>query len=224
MSVELAGRFPAEPLYVDLRFARTEGTLTLRNPRFRAAVLDIAAPLHGRNKDDLDGEDIVQNRRTMRIARGVAVVMALLAAAAIWQAIIASQQRNEAITQRGVAERETKRALEQEGIATEQRDIAQKQTIEAQRQEQIASDSATRRAPAGLALARRLVSDASRQLVARCNGMSRCCSPSNRCARRPRRTTTSCWPGSRGMAPASSRPFPPDASGLQPGQPADRHS
>lgn len=170
---ELAGRFPAEPLYVDLRAIKSEGSLSLRDPKFRAAVLDIAAPLHGRNKDDLDGEDIVQNRRTMRIARGVAVVMALLAAAAVWQAIAANQQRreaevqrNEAITQRGVAERETARALTQEEIANEQRDIAEKQTVEAKRQERIATeqrDEAVRQRD--LALARRLVSDSSRQIV-----------------------------------------------------------
>ena len=123
-------------------------------------------PLHGRNKDELDGEDIRQNRRTMRIARGVAVAMALLAAAAVWQAIVANQQRNEAIAQRGVAERETARAVTQEGIANQQRDIAEKQTIEARNQKTIADrerDEAVRQRD--LALSRRLVSDSSRQLA-----------------------------------------------------------
>ena len=125
ISPALAGSFPAEPLYVDLRGAKAEGALTLRNARFRAAVLDIAAPLHGRNKDELDGEDIVQNRRTMRIARGVAIGMAVLASAAIWQAIVANQQRREAevqrnaaITQRGIAERQTAEATGRRPLPT----------------------------------------------------------------------------------------------------------
>ena len=159
ISPELAGSFPAEPLYVDLRSIKAAGTLSLRDPKFRAAVLDVAAPLHGRNKDELDGEDIRQNRRTMRIARGVTVAMALLAAAAVWQAIVANQQRNEAIAQRGVAERETARAKTQEGIAN-------RQTIEARNQKTIADrerDEAVRQRD--LALSRRLASDSSRQLL-----------------------------------------------------------
>jgi hypothetical protein len=85
ISRELSGRFPAEPLRVDLRWAKAEGTCDLKNPKFRAAVLDVAAPLHGRTKDELDGEDIRQNRRTMRVARAVGVVVLISAAVAIWQ-------------------------------------------------------------------------------------------------------------------------------------------
>jgi hypothetical protein len=102
----------------------------------------------------------------MRIARGVAILMALLAGAAVWQAVVANQQRNEAVTQRGIAEQQTAEAQRQEGIANDQRIIAENQTVEARRQEQIATeqrDEAVRQRD--LALARRLVSDSSRQLV-----------------------------------------------------------
>ena len=117
----------------------------------------------------------VQNRRTMRIARGVAVAMAVLAGAAVWQAIVANQerreaelQRNEAITQRGVAERgEPRGGDNQKGIANGATGrLPNKQTIEAQRQKTIAieqRDEAVRQRD--LALSRRLVSDSSRQLV-----------------------------------------------------------
>ena len=55
--------FSAEPLFVDVRWARTQEKLSLRHSRFRAAVLDIAAPLQGRPKDELDGEDVRQHRK-----------------------------------------------------------------------------------------------------------------------------------------------------------------
>jgi len=43
----LRGVFREEPLYLDLRWARSETELDLRNPRFRAAVAELAAPIHG---------------------------------------------------------------------------------------------------------------------------------------------------------------------------------
>src|SRR6476619_5569243 len=44
----LRGQLTDEPLYVDLRWAREAKELNLRNPRFLDAVLDLAAPLHGK--------------------------------------------------------------------------------------------------------------------------------------------------------------------------------
>jgi hypothetical protein len=62
----LRTKFPHEPLYVDLRWAKTEETLDLRHSRFRNAVLDIATPLHGIPKEDLDSDDVRQHRATKR--------------------------------------------------------------------------------------------------------------------------------------------------------------
>jgi hypothetical protein len=39
----ISGRLPGEPLWVDLRWTRASETLSLRNARFRSAVLAIAA-------------------------------------------------------------------------------------------------------------------------------------------------------------------------------------
>jgi WD40 repeat protein len=128
ISSELTQLFPAEPLYVDLRWAKSEGTFSLRSPKFRAAVLDVAAPLHGRNKDELDGEDIRQGRRTRLIARAAVTMIVLAAGIAIWQAIVANQQRreaelqrNEAITQRSEAERQRDEAVRQRDLALSRR-------------------------------------------------------------------------------------------------------
>ena len=66
----LRGWFPSEPLWVDLRWARDERDVSMRNPRFRDCVGELAAPMHGLPKDELIGEDISQHRRTLRLARG----------------------------------------------------------------------------------------------------------------------------------------------------------
>ncbi|MET0657268.1 MAG: TIR domain-containing protein [Steroidobacteraceae bacterium] len=85
----LAGRFQQEPLYVDLRWARTRGDLSLRDARFLDAILDLAAPLHGRAKNDLAGEEVKQSRLVRSVAVVTAMVLAVLAG-------LAWHQRNEA--------------------------------------------------------------------------------------------------------------------------------
>jgi WD40 repeat protein len=100
----LAGKLHDEPLYLDLRWARTAEQLSLRHPKFRDAVADLAAPLHGRPKDELIGEDIRQYRRTWRIAAAAVIALALFAATATVNGYLAVQQRNEARRQQQVAE------------------------------------------------------------------------------------------------------------------------
>jgi hypothetical protein len=43
----LRGALADEPRHLDLRWARTETDLDLRNTRFRSSVADLAAPMHG---------------------------------------------------------------------------------------------------------------------------------------------------------------------------------
>ncbi|HYC90679.1 MAG TPA: hypothetical protein VEO54_15795 [Thermoanaerobaculia bacterium] len=88
----LQGRFSGEPLYVDLRWAKSVETLSLRHSQFRAAMLDIAAPLLGRAKDELDGEDVRQHRRTRRVAWGAAVALLALTISSVAAAYLAIQQ------------------------------------------------------------------------------------------------------------------------------------
>ena len=59
----LRGALHEEARHLDLRWARDETDLDLRNSRFRAAIADLAAPMHGIAKDDLEGEDIRQQQR-----------------------------------------------------------------------------------------------------------------------------------------------------------------
>jgi WD40 repeat protein len=95
----LRGWFPLEPLWVDLRWARDERDVSMRNPRFRDSVGEVAAPLHGLAKDELIGEDISQHRRTLRLARGAVALLVLLLAVAVVGGIVALVQRNNARNQ-----------------------------------------------------------------------------------------------------------------------------
>jgi WD40 repeat protein len=84
----LRGRFREEPHYVDLCWTRQGKGLVLRNSRFRTAVLTLAAPLHGRPMDELDGEDIRQQRGFRLAAMSTILVTSLLAVA------VASERRS----------------------------------------------------------------------------------------------------------------------------------
>jgi hypothetical protein len=74
----LVDALDAEPRWLDLRWARQEEQLDLRNGRFRAAIADLAAPIHGIAKDELESDDVRQQRAIKRLAvAGVATVSLL---------------------------------------------------------------------------------------------------------------------------------------------------
>jgi hypothetical protein len=81
-----------EPLWIDLRWARTEEKLSLRHSRFRGAILDIASTLLGKPKDSLDSEDVQAFRRNRRWALAAVVVSLSLAVGATIEALSAKTQ------------------------------------------------------------------------------------------------------------------------------------
>ncbi len=118
----MRGKFRSEPLYVDLTWAQQQDQLSLRNTRFRSAILDIAAPLHGKDKDQLDGEDVRQFRRTGRLRATAVASLIVLALATTTAAVIAFKQRNFAVAQARVA---LSRQLAAEAVAGDTRlDVA----------------------------------------------------------------------------------------------------
>ena len=92
----LSGTFRDEPRYVDLRFARDLEPLSLRDPRFRNAVADLAAAIHEHPKDELIGEDVRQHRRTRQMAWHRGAGPFGLAIAASVAAIVAVRERDRA--------------------------------------------------------------------------------------------------------------------------------
>jgi WD40 repeat protein len=82
----LLGAFVEEPLFLDIRWARqTAARLSLREPRFHEAVLQLAATLHNRPKDELDGVDIHLQRQARLLAGLALLAIVLIAAFAVWQ-------------------------------------------------------------------------------------------------------------------------------------------
>jgi WD40 repeat protein len=90
----LAGAMGDEPFHLDLRWAQKSEQLSLREPRFRDSVAQLASTLHGRPLDELIGEDVRQHRRTKRLAWGAVTALALLTLISIAAAYIAIRQRN----------------------------------------------------------------------------------------------------------------------------------
>jgi WD40 repeat protein len=77
--------FPEEPLFIDLRWARESGVrLSMGEPRFHEAVLQLASTLHNRPKDELDGADIRMRRRA-RLTAASALMAILLIALFAWR-------------------------------------------------------------------------------------------------------------------------------------------
>ena len=85
----MRGVLTAEPRHLDLRWAREETDLDLRNSRFRDSIADLAAPMHGIDKDELEGEDIRQHRRTLRAVRSAGVILIALLAIAVTASVLA---------------------------------------------------------------------------------------------------------------------------------------
>jgi hypothetical protein len=129
----LAEAFVSEPRWVDLRWARDRDDLELRDTRFRDAVADIAAPLHGVAKDDLESEEVRQHRRTVRTAIAAGAMLAVLAVVAAVAGVFAVVQRDEARDQRAEAEYQAEVASATAESERSQRLVAQaRQVAEAQ--------------------------------------------------------------------------------------------
>ena len=135
----LRGVFQDEPRHLDLRWARQEVQLDLRHSRFRAAIADLAAPIHGTNKEDLEGEDIRQFRRFRRIrvaAISALTVFALLASVlGVFAVLNARRAEEEAQRARAEARVAVSRQLsaDAKNLASTDLDLALLLSVEAYR-------------------------------------------------------------------------------------------
>ncbi|MEU4446958.1 TIR domain-containing protein [Actinosynnema sp. NPDC050801] len=92
----LRGWFTAEPLWVDLSWAREEAQLSLGHAGFRRAVAALAAPIHGRDVDAIDSEDARQHRLGRRLRRiAVGGVALLLTVASVLGALLWSRTEDQ---------------------------------------------------------------------------------------------------------------------------------
>lgn len=104
----------SEPLYLDLSWTKSlpggEEALGLDVPRFRDAIATVSAAIQGKSKDEVEGEDIRQHRRLVRLRRSAVSALCVLTVAAMVAGVVAWIARGDAIEQRGVAETQAKRA------------------------------------------------------------------------------------------------------------------
>jgi MTH538 TIR-like domain (DUF1863) len=92
----LGGAFDEEPLFVDLRFIRSEEAADLRNPQLRAAVARLAAALRDLELDDLISEDVRLHRNAMRLAWSGVSALIFATAAAVVGGVVATRASDEA--------------------------------------------------------------------------------------------------------------------------------
>jgi WD40 repeat protein len=137
-----SGRFGQEPRHVDLRWAKTENDLSLRNSQFREAILDLAATIHGRPKDDLDGDDVRQYRAFRRAAWAAGAALAVLTIATAGAAVYASLQKREADLHAEQARLQAGRADKEREIAQRAQEDAKAKQLTAEKNEQRATEQA----------------------------------------------------------------------------------
>ena len=107
----LSNKFDELPNYGDLRWVESKTQLDLRNSQFRGEIAKIAAPLHGKGKEELESEDIRQQKRTIRLAWTFIISLLFLLISAIslgilWYGQLQIAQDNEQAlgTQKSIAE------------------------------------------------------------------------------------------------------------------------
>jgi WD40 repeat protein len=133
----LRGLFTEEPLILDLRWARDDLHLSLQHARFRDAIAQLAAPMHGVSKDELEGEDVRQHRRARRMWSAAATLLLVLTLVASVTGVLAVRYADRANAAAADARR-------QELVASEQRGSAERATQESQRQQTIAQEQEAR--------------------------------------------------------------------------------
>ena len=120
----LFGAFPEEPLLLDLRNVKLGRH---RNPKAQDAIATLAAPIHGKSKQDLLALEVQLIRRRLVITSLALASIAVLATGFSWQFVEATRMSTE-------AERQAAEAKKQSVEATAQRDIATRMSAEAERQ------------------------------------------------------------------------------------------
>jgi WD40 repeat protein len=88
------GSLPSEPLYIDVI---DDAPWDLRSLTFRDKVTALAAPVHGKPKDQLAGDDLREQRRFRRLRAAAIAGLAVLTVLAVVAAAVAVVQRQQAI-------------------------------------------------------------------------------------------------------------------------------
>ena len=88
------GSLPVEPLFIDIS---DEWPWDYRGPTFRDKITSLAAPIHGKPKDQLASDDLREQRRFRRLRAAAIAGLILLTVVAVVAAVVAVAQRQTAI-------------------------------------------------------------------------------------------------------------------------------
>ena len=95
--------FAEEPLFVDLRKAKTAEKLDTRNPDFKIAVAKLSSGLRAIPLDEILGQDVQQHKRAMLLLRSGIALLSVLFIASVLFGLYERWQRNRAIEQTRIA-------------------------------------------------------------------------------------------------------------------------
>jgi hypothetical protein len=116
---ELRGIFSVEPKYLDMAWVRGGTRPTLRNARFRDQIATLAAAIREVPKEEIEGEDVRQQRRTRRIVQAVIATLTVLVLLVSVLAVVANIQRGQAVRESAIA---LSRQFAAEGLAIDPTD------------------------------------------------------------------------------------------------------
>jgi WD40 repeat protein len=125
--------FEAEPLFLDFRWARTATDLSLRSPQFLGAVARLSATLQNKPLDELIGDDVNRHSTVQRLLRFAVIALAVVAAGAIFAAVVASQARKMALgLAEGARAKEQQAAIENAHAEQKLKELKDKQEFQAE--------------------------------------------------------------------------------------------
>lgn len=110
----LRGKLTAEPVIIDLSWARHETHLTLDNARFRADIARIAALIRGQPLATVVAHDARERRRTRTVLRSALGALTVATAVAVVAAVAAATSWRDATDEQAVAEDAARVALARE--------------------------------------------------------------------------------------------------------------
>jgi WD40 repeat protein len=95
--------FARQPLFIDMRWARQPTQLDLGDPRFRSDIASISSALLGVELDELVERDIIERRRSLRIARAAVIALAALSLGVLASSALFVVQRDIAQAEANIA-------------------------------------------------------------------------------------------------------------------------
>jgi WD40 repeat protein len=133
MPPALAAAYAEEPRYVDLR-GLDVGVWDLRGAEFRSAIADLAAPIHGRPKEELESEDLRFERKARKTQRFAVTALCVFALATVVGAAIAKVNADRAAHAQADAQSSRRTAEQEQARARQARTEADAASRETEKQ------------------------------------------------------------------------------------------